>query len=98
MGTHSVQPRNTEAAILARLIESRTEIDSHVAKYLLSLDFQPDDVERMNLLGARSRAGLLSPDEEAELDSYLHVGNLLTIVQSKARVYLKTQEGPASHR
>jgi hypothetical protein len=51
----------------------------------------------MNLLAARGPASL-SPGEEAELDSYLHVGNLLTIVQSKARVYLKTHEGPASHR
>ena len=98
MGTHSVQPGNTEAAILARLIESRSEMNSHVARYLLSLDFQPEDVDRMNVLAARSRSGLLSPEEQAELDSYLHVGSLLTIMQSKARVYLKTHEGPASHR
>jgi DNA-binding FadR family transcriptional regulator len=91
-----IQPRNTEAAILARLIQSRTEMDSHVARYLLSLDFEPEDVERMNLLAERAREGGLSADEEAELDSYLHVGNLLTIMQSKSRVYLRTQEGTPS--
>jgi hypothetical protein len=96
MGFQIVQPRNTEAAILARLIQSRTEMDSHVARYLLSLAFEPEDVERMNLLAARARDGDISSEEETELDSYLHVGNLLTIMQSKARVYLKTHDGPSS--
>jgi hypothetical protein len=88
-----IRQRNTEAAILARLIQSRTEMDSHVARYLLSLDFEPDDVDRMNLLAERARDGELSADEEAELDSYLHVGNLLTIMQSRSRVFLRTQQG-----
>jgi hypothetical protein len=88
-----IQPRNTEAAILARLIQSRTEMDSHVARYLLSLDFEPQDVDRMDLLAERAREGGLSADEEEELDSYLHVGNLLTIMQSRARIYLRTYEG-----
>jgi DNA-binding FadR family transcriptional regulator len=91
MGLQTTQQRNTEAAILARLIQSRTEMDSHVARYLLSLAFEPEDVERMNLLAARARDGNMAPEDAAELDSYLHVGNLLTIMQSKARVYLKTQ-------
>jgi hypothetical protein len=91
-----IQQRNTEAAILARLIQSRTEMDSHVARYLLSLDFEPEDVDRMNLLSERAREGELSADEEAELDSYLHAGNLLTIMQSRSRVYLRAQEGTPS--
>ena len=91
-----IQQRNTEAVILARLIQSRTEMDSHVARYLLSLDFEPEDVDRMNLLAERAREGELSAEEAAELDSYLHVGNLLTIMQSKSRVYLRTQEGTPS--
>jgi DNA-binding FadR family transcriptional regulator len=91
-----IQQRNTEAAILARLIQSRTAMDSHIARYLLSLDFEPEDVDRMNLLAERAREGELSAEEEAELDSYLHVGNLLTIMQSKSRVYLRAQEGTPS--
>ena len=87
-----IQPGNTEAAILARLIQSRTEMDSHIARYLLSLDFEPEEVDRMNLLAERAREGGLSADEELELDSYLHVGNLLTIMQSRSRVYMRTQE------
>jgi hypothetical protein len=67
-------------------------MDSHVARYLLSFAFEADDVERMNLLAAQAREGQISREDEAELDGYLHVGNLLTIMQSRARAYLKALE------
>ena len=60
-------------------------MDSHVARYLLSLDFEPEDVDRMNQLAERAREGELSAEEEAELDSYLHVNDLIVVLQSKAR-------------
>jgi hypothetical protein len=97
MDLQITQPGNTEAAILARLIQSRTEMDSQVARYLLAFAFEPTDLERMNLLAERAREGNISRGEETELDGYLHVGNLLTIRQSNARVYLKTHESSASH-
>jgi len=62
-----------------------------VAKYLLSIDFEESDLERMNLLAERAREGSLTPQETAELDSYLHVGSLLSIVQSKARRLLRSE-------
>jgi hypothetical protein len=82
--------RNTEAAIFARLIQARTEMSHDVARYLLAFDFESDDIARMNLLAERARDGNLSEEETGELDSYLHVGNLLAIMQSRARTYLKT--------
>jgi hypothetical protein len=87
-----VASQNTEAAIFARLIQARTEMSNEIARYLLAFDFESDDVARMNFLAERARKGVLSAEETGELDSYLHVGNLLTIMQSKARVYLKTQD------
>jgi hypothetical protein len=83
---------NSEAAILARLIQAKEDMNQEVAQYLLSIDFSQDDIERMNFLAERAREGSLSPEETTELDSYLHVGNLLTIMQSKARRYLKPQD------
>lgn len=79
---------NTEAAIVTRLIQARADMSRDVAEFLLSINFSEDDVDRMNLLAERARQGTLSSEETAELDSYLHVGNLLTVVQSKARSYL----------
>ena len=83
---------NSEAAILARLIQGKEQMNREVAEYLLSIDFSREDVERMNFLAERAREGILSPEETAELDSYLHVGNLLTIMESKARKYLKPED------
>lgn len=93
-----IVPHNSEAAILARLIQSRTEMSREVAQYLLSFEFEPDDVARMNFLAERAREGNLSREETAELDSYIHVGNLLTIMQSKARRHLKQADPSAATR
>jgi hypothetical protein len=81
---------NTEAAILARLLQSRETMSRDVAEYLLSIDFEAGDVDRMNRLSERAREGTLTAEETAELDSYLHVGSLLSILQSRARRFLKS--------
>lgn len=82
---------NTEAAILGRLLQARHSNSREVADFLLSIDFDGNDLERMNLLAERARQGGLTPEEGAELDSYLHVGSLLSILQSRARRFLKRE-------
>jgi uncharacterized protein YnzC (UPF0291/DUF896 family) len=91
MSSQTVTP-NTEAAILSRLIQARESISRDVAEYLLSIDFEPSDIERMNLLAEGSREGTLTAEETAELDSYLHIGSLLSTMQSKARRQLKASD------
>ena len=85
-----VMTANTEAAILARVIESGpSTITPDVAQYLLSMRLPEADEERVNELSAKARAGSLSESEAQELDSYLHIGRLLAVVQSRARRLLK---------
>ena len=62
-----------------------------MADFLLSIDFDSNDMERMNRLAQRAQEGDLTPSETAELDSYLHVGSLLSILQSRARQFLKRE-------
>lgn len=82
--------QNTEAAILARVIEAdETEITPDVARYLLSMQLPDADRDRVDELSARARAGSLTGAEESELDSYLHIGSLLGVMQSRARKLLK---------
>ena len=89
MSSHVLTP-NTEAAILARVIEADgTEITPDVARYLLSMQLPVADRNRVDELSARARAGLLTQAEEAELDSYLHIGSLLGVMQARARRLLK---------
>ena len=95
MSFHVVTP-NTEAAILARVIESDpSAITPDVARYLLSMQLPPADEERVNELSAKARAGSLGESEAQELDSYLHIGRLLAVMQSRARRLLKNSDDDA---
>jgi hypothetical protein len=62
------------------------------ANYLLSLRFDDNDVSRMNQLSELARLGALASADAAELDSYIHVGNLLAVIQSKARSAFRAAE------
>jgi hypothetical protein len=77
---------NTEAAILARLIQiGQDELPPGAAEYLLSIRFSDRDTARMNELSELAREGTLSGPDQAELDSYIHVANLLAVMQAKGR-------------
>jgi hypothetical protein len=81
---------NTEAAILARVIETdQKEITPDVARYLLSMQLPDADRDCVDELSAKARCGSLTEAEQAELDSYLHIGSLLGVMQSRARRLLK---------
>jgi len=88
MSTQLTSP-NTEAAILSRLIQfGQGELPREAAEYLLSIRFDDLDVARMNHLSDRAQRGMLTSDEQTELDSYIHVGNLIATIQSRARLAL----------
>lgn len=85
MGSQAVTP-NTEAAILARIIQSdEQELTPDAARYLLSMKLPSSDEDRVNELSAKAQKGSLTEAESQELDSYLHIGSLLAVLQSKAR-------------
>ena len=80
---------NREPGIWARLMQSSGgDLLPEAAEYLLSIRFAESDVDRMRQLAERSESGELTDEERAEFDSYLHVGNLLAVIQSKARLAL----------
>jgi hypothetical protein len=81
---------NTEAAILSRVIQvEEGDLSRSAAEYLLSIRFGEHDLARMNQLSETAQQGKLTAEEHAELDSYLHVSNLLAIMQSKGRRALR---------
>lgn len=86
MSSQVVRPAATEAAILARLVERREdELSQGAAEYFLSMRFSDEEIARMNELSELARQGTLSQEDQRELDSYIHVSNLLGTLQSKAR-------------
>jgi hypothetical protein len=83
---------NTESAILARIIKSEErELTPEAAYYLLSMKLSAADEERVNELSAKARAGSLTDSEKQELQSYLHVGMLLGVIQSKGRRLIQSK-------
>ncbi len=79
-----------EPAIWARLIEApKAPIAPEAALYLLSIDFTESDHARMRELMEKSNDGALIPDEKAELDGYVNVANVLSVMHSQARVALR---------
>jgi hypothetical protein len=68
------------------------DLSPEAAEYLLAIAFGESDRERMQALADRSEAGTLTEEERTEFDSYLHVGNLLTVMQSSARVALRRKQ------
>jgi hypothetical protein len=78
-----------EAAIMTRLSGPDEPALSAAAKGILALSFSLADKERMHALAAKARKGLLTSDEEAEVEAYSRVSSLLGILKSKARRALK---------
>lgn len=89
MDSQALNP-DREPAIWAQLMQTPgDDLSPAAAEYLLSIRFADSDVDRMRRLAERSETGELTDEERAEFDSYLHVGNLLAVIQSKARVALR---------
>lgn len=89
----------SEAAIFSRVWTSEGKpLSSTLARHVLKLRFSNDDQARMHDLAAKNQTGELSPDDIDELDNFVRVGDLLAILQSKARQSLKQPRAGATRR
>jgi len=90
MGAHQASV-NFEPVIWARLFQTLKEpISPDAARYLLSIDFSEADHARMQELMDKSNEGKLTSDEDAELDGYVNIANVLSVMHSRARVALRS--------
>jgi hypothetical protein len=86
---------NNEAAILARLMgPSELMLSPQAAEAILAIGFSQTDKDRMQELAAKARAGILTPEEQDEVEDYGRVGSLISILKSTARQSLKVGLGP----
>ena len=92
MSLKTVIPRSktSEAAIFSRVwADEGQPLSATLARHVLKLRFSADDAARMHELAEKNRQGKLSADEAEELDNFIRVGDLLAILQSKARRSLR---------
>jgi hypothetical protein len=88
--TTRLRSDTSQAAIFARLWDSHDHgFTPELARHVLKLAFADQDLQLMHELASKNQEGRLSKDERQALDNYITVGDLLAIVQSKAREFLK---------
>ena len=85
---------SSEAALWGRLFDpTSNELSTDVARYILTLSFPQADIDRMQELAEKARAGTLTLEEHIELDNYERVGHVLSLMKSKVRKVLKKVRG-----
>jgi hypothetical protein len=67
-----------------------TTLNEASARAVLGLKLNGPSPERRQELAAKANEGLLTTEEFAEYETYGQLGGLLAILQSKARLYLKS--------
>jgi hypothetical protein len=87
---------SVELEIVKRILRPEAgDMSVDVARYFLGVRLSDFDRERMTELGIKANRGTIAQDEKGELDSYIRVCDLLSILQAKARLSLKTQSSAA---
>jgi len=82
----------TEADIFSRLIDAANPtLTPEAAAGILQLKYSEADHARMEELAEKSNKGMLSPEERREFESYVFVGDVLSLLKSKARLSLRKQ-------
>lgn len=86
-------PRSSKMAkpsdIWLRLVDDREPLSPEVARYFLKFQFLEAEVRRMATLNEKANEGTLTPAERSELEDFLRIGDIMSIMQSKARLSLK---------
>jgi hypothetical protein len=92
-------PGPSDVDIFRRVVDPEKPFFSEeAARGILRLTFAAADNERMNELAARNREGRISRAEEQELENYIKVGQILGILQSKARRSLPADEQASARK
>lgn len=77
--------RASPFTIWSRLLGEDEPMAISVAKFFLKFTFPEEDHRRVAILNERANEGLLSADEKLELDEYIRVDAILSMMKSKAR-------------
>ena len=87
---------DTLVSILQRLIDAgQGALSPAAAQSILQIQFSEADQARVCELASRSNDGTLSAQEAVEYDNYLAAADVLSLWQSKARLFLKNHPSAA---
>ena len=79
----------TQEAILDEMLEPLVEaFTPETARALLQIQPKPKVQARVDQLASKCNEGNLTPEERAEYEDYVRVGNMLALIKAKARQML----------
>jgi hypothetical protein len=79
-------------SVLDRLLDPLSRcLNPESARMLVELQADPVAQARIASLAEGCNEGRLSADERREYETYVHVGNVIAILQARARLHLKQQ-------
>lgn len=82
--------KNDSANVLDRLLDPISRcFGRKSARALIELQADPVAQARIEELATKCNEGRLSDKERREYETYVHIGNLVAILQAKARLFLK---------
>lgn len=82
----------TRFEIWSRLIApDEALLDAKAAQGLLQLRFNDVDCQRMEDLSRKANLGQLAEVERQELETFIEISHVLALLQSKARLSLRSQ-------
>jgi len=77
------------AEVLAGILEPVTaSLNEEAARKLVGLRVNRDLQARVDVLARKCNEGELTPEERSEYESYVLAGNVVAILQAKARILL----------
>jgi hypothetical protein len=77
---------STQEAIIDEMLEPLTHaLTPETARLFADLKSPPSVQARIDHLAARCNEGKLTPDERADYENYVRIGNLLAFIKAKAR-------------
>lgn len=80
-----------DADIFSEIVASdQTRLEPEMSRAILRLKFSEAQNERMRELADKSNRGVLSEDDRQMIESFRRVGNLLALLQSNARLALRS--------
>jgi hypothetical protein len=83
--------------VLDRLLDPVSRcFTPETAKALVQVQADPTAQARIQELAEKCNEGELSADERSEYQTYVHTGNIIGILQAKARLYLKQRAATRS--
>ena len=83
-------PSVVEADVLAEVLSAgQSTMSTELAQWLLTLHFTEVQQHRVQILADKGNEGTLTEAERLEVEKYRRVGNILSLLQSKARLALK---------